>query len=155
MPFNEDVPSHAEIGECIVLVQRKRNGKYKARCVFNGRQQKKKWLYSKSSPALDPESISLGLAYAALQGWSFYTADLTTAFLNEPLPEGVEVFTEIMYAHDEREKRNTHVFRVKRSIYGVKEASAIYWSYFGYWRTTGSSKVFMMSACFTPPSALH
>ena len=83
-----DVPEGVEVGTGIVLVSKKRDGRYKARCIYNGRQQQYKLTPTSSSPTLDEDSLSIALASAAYRGWAFKTADIETAFLNAPLPLG-------------------------------------------------------------------
>ena len=126
----ESVPQGVEVGDGIVLVSVKRDGTYKARCVYNGSKQRYKIVPSSSSPTLDEDSLTIALAIAAIRGWDFRTADITTAFLNAPLPEGTQIYMEIPDGHPEHGRRKEWVLRIKQNIYGIKEAAAIWWKHF-------------------------
>ena len=125
-----DIPQGVEVGTGIVLVSKKRDGRFKARCVYNGRQQQYRLTPSSSSPTLDEDSLSIALAIAAYRGWSFRTADIETAFLNAPLPPGTSVFMEIPHGHPDYSERDRYVLRIKQNIYGTREAAAIWWDHF-------------------------
>ena len=100
-----DVPANAEIGRLIVLLTRKRNGKYKSRLVFNGRRQKYKTSQYFASPTLKQETLRMALSVASKRGYDFKTADITTAFLYSHLPEGTQLYAEVPQGHEDYSRR--------------------------------------------------
>eukprot|EP00924_Labyrinthula_sp_SR-Ha-C_P008366 snap_masked-scaffold_11-processed-gene-10.43-mRNA-1 protein AED:1.00 eAED:1.00 QI:0/0/0/0/1/1/2/0/1256 len=53
------LPQDVFIGKCTMLVKKKRNGKHKARCVYNGRKQRYKITTHRSSPTLNAERVNI------------------------------------------------------------------------------------------------
>ena len=80
LPVRKDiVDKNAEVGETILLVSIKRSGAYKARLVYNGRQQRMKILPFAASPTLDPTTVSLALHVAASKNYLAWSFDVVSA----------------------------------------------------------------------------
>ena len=75
-----EVPAQSEIGQLIVLLTRKRDGRYKSRLAYNGRRQKYKITEHYASPILRPETLSCALAISTVRGYDFLGANVSTAF---------------------------------------------------------------------------
>ena len=75
-----------EIGKLLWVLTKKRDGRYKARLVYNGRDQKFKITSSYSSPTLSQQALVAALTVASYKGWDFKSMDVTSAFLYADLP---------------------------------------------------------------------
>ena len=60
---------------------------------------------------------------------SFRTLDVTSAFLYAELPTDVTIFARIPEGHPDYALRSTHVLRIKKNLYGLKEAPKLWWFY--------------------------
>ena len=61
------IPRGSEVGQLIVLLTRKRDGRYKSRLVYNGRRQRFKITEHYSSPTLRSETLCAALAVGAIR----------------------------------------------------------------------------------------
>lgn len=123
------MPDGAELGSLILLLTRKRDGRYKARLVYNGKAQKYKIGEYHSSPTLRHEALCCALAIAAQRGYSFLSMDITSAFLYASLPANVQLYTHIPQGHPDYPKRDSHLIKVKKNLYGLKEAPLLWWKH--------------------------
>ena len=85
------VPQDAEIGTIMVMLTKKRDGRYKSRVVFNGRRQKCKLSAHYSFPTLRHEALHIALTLS----YDFASGDISTAFFNADLPVGVKLYAQI------------------------------------------------------------
>ena len=125
-----EVPSQAEIGKLVILVTKKRSGRYKARCVFNGSKQKFRITSNPSSPTVSPETLMITLAVAACLGFHWRSKDVENAFLYASLPEGVKIYAHIPQGHPDYEPDSKYVFQIERSLYGIIEAPSLFFEHF-------------------------
>ena len=124
------VKPNEEIGKLIVLVTRKRSGRFKSRLVFNGRRQKFKITEYYSSPTLKQETLFVALSLAARRNYLFKTADVTTAFLYSDLPQGITLYAEIPKGHEDYYRKETCVLQIHKGLYGLKESPLLWWRHF-------------------------
>ena len=118
---------NSEVGKLAWILSRKRNGSYKARLIYNGFRQRYKISPNHSAPTLSPTSLRLALAVAAQRKYKFRTLDIKTAFLYATLPSKTHLFAEIPPGHSDYDKRDTHVLRVKRALYGLRESPHLWY----------------------------
>ena len=118
-----------KIGTLSLLLTKKRDGRFKARLVFNGRKQKYKITSYYGSPTLSRDALWFSLSLASHLGYSFRSMDITSAFLYASLPEEVSLYSKIPEGHPEFAKTQTHLLRIRKNIYGLKEAPRIWWDH--------------------------
>jgi hypothetical protein len=92
-PISEMPLGHRVI-PCSYFVKEKYNGdghliKLKGRCVAGGHRQIRSTSTSTSSPTVSITSLFLVITIAAHENWDVVTLDLTGAYLNAPLNDGV------------------------------------------------------------------
>ncbi|KXJ74158.1 hypothetical protein RP20_CCG014246 [Aedes albopictus] len=93
--------------------------RYKARLVARGFTQKQGFDYSDTySPLARMDTLRTVLALANQRGWSVHQMDVKCAFLNGELTE--EIY---MLQPEGFEQRDGLVCRLKRSLYGLKQAA--------------------------------
>eukprot|EP00253_Pinus_taeda_P007357 PITA_07357 len=94
--------------------------KYKARFVASGFSQKEGIDYDEIfAPVAQYTTIRTIIALVASQGWNLHQMDVKTAFLHGSIKEEVYVEQpEGFEIHD----RESHVCRLKKALYGVKQA---------------------------------
>jgi hypothetical protein len=117
----------------------RRMDKYKVRSVARGFSQKEGEDYDKTFSLVSRyTSIRAIMGLAASMGWSLHQMDVKTTFLNEVIEE--EVYIEHPQGF-EVHSRDTHVFRLKKSLYGIKQAPrAWYARIYNYLMRLGFSK---------------
>ena len=92
--------------------------KYKARLVAKGFSQVPGIDYTETfAPVAKMNSIRLTLAIVAAQGWVVHQMDVKSAFLNGDLHEEIYMEQPQGFVQD-----STMVCRLKKSIYGLKQA---------------------------------
>ena len=100
--------------------------RYKVRWVAKGFQQIWGRDFSKTtSPTARLESLRVVLHIAAVNDWCIEQYDVKTAFLNGILPEDEIQYMEQPPGFAELD-RNTHVWRLLRSLYGMRQSSRIW-----------------------------
>src|SRR5713226_8225588 len=93
--------------------------KYKARFVVRGFSQKEGIDYEETfAPVARYTSIISVLALAAVMKWKIHQMDVKTAFLNGVVEEEVYVEQPLGFETHDRE---SHVCRLKKSMYGLKQ----------------------------------
>jgi hypothetical protein len=94
--------------------------KYKARFVARGFSQQEGENYDETfAPVAKYTSIRAIISLAASMGWSLHQMDVKTAFLNGLIEE--EVYIEKPQGF-EVHPRETHACRLKKALYGFKQA---------------------------------
>lgn len=103
-----------------------RIARFKTRLVAKGYTQIKGVdFFDTFSPALRLSSFRFLLSTAVLKKFSIYHLDVQTAFLNGDLAE--EIYMEIPEGFDAiKEDRRSHVLKLNKSIYGLKQASRVW-----------------------------
>ena len=108
--------------------------RYKARLVAKGFTQKEGVDFTETfSPVAKMATIKLLLKVSASKKWSLKQFDISNAFLNGELDE--EIFMKIPDGYAERKSISlppNAVLRLKRSIYGLKQASRQWFKKFSY-----------------------
>ena len=125
-------PQHLQkdkIGKLLLILSQKRDGRYKARLVYNGRRQKYKLTSYFGSPTLSRDALWTTLSVAAQNGFNFRSLDMTSAFLYADLPDDVTLFAAIPDGHPDSKLQSTHVLRIKKNIHGLKEAPLLWWKH--------------------------
>jgi uncharacterized metal-binding protein len=93
--------------------------KYKARFIARGFSQKEGEYYEKTfSPVARYTSIRAIISLATSMGWSLHQMDVKIAFLNGEIEE--EIYIEQPQGF-EVHSRDTHVCRLKKSLYELKK----------------------------------
>jgi hypothetical protein len=109
-------------GHWIYTVKENEQGlidRYKARYVINGNKQKDGIDYDEIyAPVAKQTSIRLLLALSVFEGMHLHQLDVKTAFLYSDLNENIYVRPPDGYSNESRE-----VWRLKKSVYGLKQAS--------------------------------
>jgi hypothetical protein len=94
--------------------------KHKARFVARGFSQKEGIDYEETfSPVAKYTSIKTIISLVAKMKWKFHHMDVKTTFLNGVIEE--EVYIEQLQGF-EVEDRKTHIYRLKKAMYGLKQA---------------------------------
>jgi hypothetical protein len=124
-------PTGANIIKCKWVYKAKKNEKgeivrYKARLVAKGFTQVYGQDYTDTfSPVTRMTSIRTFLAIAAMNDWELENLDVDTAFLNADIEE--EIFMQqpegFVIESEDRSARSKLVYRLRKSIYGLKQAS--------------------------------
>lgn len=99
----------------------KPNGLYKARLVAKGFTQVEEIDFQETfSPVAQYEAIRFLLTHATLEDWEIEALDIKTAFLYGELDE--EIYMEQPEGFVKKGQEG-HVCRLKKAIYGLKQAS--------------------------------
>jgi hypothetical protein len=112
--------------------------KYKERFVARGFSEKEGIEYEETfAPVARYTLIKTIIALAAKMKWKLYQMDVKTSFLNGVIEE--EVYIEQPQGFED-EDRKSHVCKLKKSLYGLKQASRAWY---------GHIDSFLMSLGFT------
>jgi len=116
-----DLPPNRKAVKSKWVFKLKADGRYRARLVAKGFTQIPGIDYDQTfSPVARFESLRLLLALAALEDWEIHQMDVKSAFLNGVLDE--EIYMEQPQGFVTAGKE-TKVCRLKKAIYGLKQAS--------------------------------
>lgn len=127
----ENVPADQKIfkGRPVFTIKRDEHGKItrlKTRHVLQGYTMVQGRDYDKTtSPTARAESWRILLHLAATMGWDATQVDVKTAFLNGVLPEEERIYMQQPRCFEE-EGKETWVCRLRRPIYGMKQAGRIW-----------------------------
>ena len=69
------------------------------------------------------------LAWAAKTGKDFLTVDVVSAFLFAPLRLNTTLYAEIPQGHPDYAERETHVLKIERAIYGLRESPGLWFQH--------------------------
>jgi len=118
-------PANVNVIGCkwVLKTKRKPDGtldKFKARLVAMGCSQKFGVDYEETfSPVVRRETIRLMMAVTCEMGWSTRHVDVTSAYLNSPLPD--TIFMHQPQYFTEKGKEN-YVCKLNKSLYGLKQS---------------------------------
>jgi hypothetical protein len=114
--------------------------KYKARFVARGFSQKEGEDYEETfTPVARYTSIRSIISLATSMGWNLHQMDVKTTFLNGAIKE--EVYIEQPQGF-EVHSRDTHVFRLNKSLYGLKQTPRAWYARMdNYLTRLGFSKI--------------
>lgn len=100
--------------------------KYKVRWVAKGYSQKKGQDYWDTfSPVVRMSSIRTLIALATSNGWrKMEQLDIKTCFLEAELERGTDIYVE---PPDGYESDNNIVYKLRKSLYGLKQSSRLWW----------------------------
>jgi hypothetical protein len=130
----EAVPKDkVEVGRKVLTstwaMKKKANGKFRARLNARGYEQVDGVHYdedTKSAPVTNDTTIRIVFTLLALAGWYAHVVDVQGAFLNGRFADEEVLFMEIPEGFERHYGRNT-VLRLKRTIYGLKQAAFAFW----------------------------
>jgi hypothetical protein len=130
----ESVPKGRQILGCKWVYKRKRdkNGnivRYRARLVALGFRQKAYDSFHPEetySPVISKDSLRLFLSISAKENLTIYQADVKAAFLQAPLTE--EIYMKAPPGREKNEDGQNVIWKLKRAVYGLKQASACFWT---------------------------
>lgn len=113
-----EAPEDVQPLTCRWILRQKQDGRFKARLVARGFEQKEGIDYSETfSPVARHVSIRLILSLAASMKMKLMTFDVKTAFLHGDLKEDI-----YMYQPEGFDDGTGHVCKLNKSIYGLKQA---------------------------------
>ena len=98
--------------------------KYKARDVIGGHRDKLKELMVHSTATLQPQSVRMCLALAAIFGFDIWTADIRQAYLQASEPISREIF--MKRASPEFELSHDQCLQVLRPLYVLRDAGDLW-----------------------------
>jgi hypothetical protein len=131
----DQVPPGRQLLGCKWVYKRKRNEdgvivKYRARVVALGFRQKAYGSYVPEetySPVVAKDTLRLFLSTAAKQNMPIFQADVKAAFLQAHLNEVIYMRAPEGY-RQQNAQGNEVVYKLKKAIYGLKQASACFWN---------------------------
>jgi hypothetical protein len=114
--------------------------KYKARFLTRGFSQQEGEVYDETfSPVVIYTSIRAIIYLAASMGWILHQMDVKTAFLNGVIEEEVYIDKPQCF---EVHPRETHVCRLKKAVYGLKQSPRAWYTHIdSYLTRLGFSKI--------------
>lgn len=113
-----NLPDHVKPLSCKWVLKKKDDGRYKARLVIRGFEQKEGVDYFDTfSPVAQYTSIRLLLSHAASSNLNIMTFDVKTAFLHGDLEEDIYMYQPAGY-----DDCSGQVCKLKKSLYGLKQA---------------------------------
>ena len=122
-----------EVGRKVLTLtsamKKKANGKVRARLNAQGYKQVNGVHYdedTKSALVTNNTSIRILFALLALAGWYADVVNVQGAFLNGRFADKEVLFMEVQEGFERHYGRNT-VLRLKRTIYGLKQAAFAFW----------------------------
>ena len=110
-------------------MKKKANGKFRARLNARGYEQVDGVHYdedTKSAPATNDITIRIILTLLAMAGWCAHVVDVQGAFLNGRFADNEVLYMAVPEGF-ERHYEHNHVLRLKRTIYGLKQAAYAFW----------------------------
>ena len=133
------------------VFDKKTDGRMKARLVAKGFSQVEGIDYNDIfSPVVRYETVRLMVSLAALKQWHMRSVDVKTAFLYGKLDEELYMEQPEGFIRKGQERK---VMRLKRAIYGLKQAALQWWraldksmAAMGFRRTTSDSGIFVLNA---------
>ena len=126
-----DQPKGRKVVKCRWTFVCKLDGRYKARLVAKGFTQVYGVDYKETfSPVARFESVRFLLAHAALEDWEIEGMDVKLAFLHSDLDEEIYMEQPEGFTVEGQEDK---VVRLKKAIYGLKQAS---WAWFKMFSAT-------------------
>ena len=118
-----------KIGKLVVLLNTKRDGRVKARCVYVGSHQKVKLLENKKSPTLDVDTVHICLSLATKLKWHFFILDVKCAFLYANLPFNAKLYAQIPAGYPGNIDKTIYILEILKNLYGTKEGPAIWFNW--------------------------
>ena len=116
------LPKGRKAIKCRWVFAIKADGRYKARLVAKGYSQIHGIDYEETfSPVARFESIRFLIAHAALENWEMHGMDVETAFLNGDLDEVLYITQPEGFKKKGKDEHK--VYRLRKAIYGLKQAS--------------------------------
>jgi hypothetical protein len=103
-----------------VLKFKDHENRYKARCVLRGFEQRPGSYGDTFAPTVSNSTVKLVMAIGVKLGWDIRATDIKGAFLMADLP------TEVYMQPPRGFERTGYVLRVERSLYGLKDAPALF-----------------------------
>jgi hypothetical protein len=129
------VPKGRQILGCKWVYKRKRDKdgnvvRYRARVVALGFRQKAYDSFHPDetySPVVSKDTLRMFLSISAKENLTIYQADVKAAFLQAPLTE--EIYMKVPPGQPQSDKGGGQlVWKLKRAVYGLKQASACFWT---------------------------
>lgn len=127
------IPRDRQVLGCKWVYKRKRDKdgnivRYRARVVALGFRQRAYDSFvpeETHSPVVSKDTLRLFLSICARQNLTIYQADVKAAFLQAPLTE--EIYMKPPPGYRNKNGQET-VWRLKKAVYGLKQASACFWT---------------------------
>ena len=111
------------------VMKKKASGKYRARLNSRDFEQIEGKHYNPDhvySPVTNEATIRIVLVLMIMAGWSSYLADVNEAFLMGEFENEEALFLKIPKGFESKYSK-TKVLRLRRTIYGLKQADRIFW----------------------------
>jgi Reverse transcriptase (RNA-dependent DNA polymerase) len=128
--FSEvELPAGARALGSRVVLEVKRDGRYKARLVAQGFSQVSGVDFGETySPVVSFPTVRAFLAVCTLHDLQIRQLDVKNAFLNAPLEDGEEIYIKLPEGYPERPPGT--VLRLHRALYGLHQASRRWYNTF-------------------------
>ena len=112
-----------------IILEVKRSGRYKCRCIVLGNLELRTNLESVWAPVVSQAATRFAIAVGVSRGYHFCLFDLTTAYLNAVLePGSVYVRLPSCWAETSNDVRE-----LRRSLYGLRSSARNWWKLIKMW----------------------
>lgn len=119
------IPSGTKIMTARWVFTRKHDGRYKARLVIRGFEQRYGIHYTKTyAPVVNLRTVRVLLALVAYADLELHQMDVKTAFLNSSLPEPERVYMNVPEGY--HGLKDTVALYLLKSLYGLKQAPLLW-----------------------------
>jgi hypothetical protein len=124
-----EIPKGGKVLTTTWAMKRKANGKFRARLNARGYEQVDGIHYdedTKAAPVTNETSIRIIMVLMVMANWAAHVIDVQGAFLNGRFDAGEELYLRVPEGFEDLYPSTT-VLKLRRTIYGLKQAAYAFW----------------------------